>query len=462
LTVLALIVAGLLIVWMSMLYVTLPGIGPYLPRVFAAAYSLELTLVGVGGALLGAVAGSVPVTLAFAAVAVLAGIHVLRVWGVPEVLGPAFGSSRVPGSPGLTGPHGLRRPWGLRVPPVPEARVERDVAFVTPPGSAHPLLCDLWQPPVGVSPSGLAFIYFHGSAWVLLDKDAGTRPLFRRLAAQGHVIMDVAYRLYPETDIEGMVGDVRRSIAWMKAHAAAYGVEPDRVVVGGGSAGGHLALLAAYSEGHPDLTPSDLYVSRDGEIPGSPACAGRPPGIRDEPMRPTERQRIDTSVRGVLVWYAPVDLRACYTHYHNDTLAAKTPVRPDWDAPPSALMRWLLGANARRLGLQKAAGAGRLDWILGGSPEQAPERYTLLSPISHVTPDSPPTLLMQGTVDIIVPQGAAKALRDRMRRAGAQMALLMLPRIDHGFDLCAPRWSPSARKSMWHAERFLALMARPP
>jgi len=437
-TVSALIVAGLLVLWMGLTYVTLAGVVPYLQRVLAGSYSVEVTLVGVGGSLVGGLAGSLPVALAFAAVAVVAGIPVLRVWRAPDVLG-ALGWP--PRPRGETGPHVLRRPWGLRLPGVPAARVQKDVVFATPPGSPRPLLCDLWEPPVGVPPSGLAFIYLHGSAWMVLDKDLGTRPLFGRLAAQGHVIMDVAYRLYPETNIEGMVGDVRRSIVWMKAHGEALGVKQDRIVVGGGSAGAHLALLTAYTEGHPELTPPDLYsTSADG----------------------LERLRTDTSVRGVLAWYGPVDLRACYAHFHNDTMAAKQPVQPDWDAPPSSLMLRLMGPTARRLGFQKFGNTGRLDWILEGSPEQVPERYALLSPISHVHADCPPTLLMQGTFDIIVPQSAAEALRDRMGQAGAQMALLLLPGIDHAFDLFGTRWSPSARKSIWHAERFLALMARSP
>jgi len=61
-------------------------------------------------------------------------------------------------------------------------------------------------PPEGVPATGLAFIYLHASAWWILDKDSGTRPLFRHLVAQGHVVMDVAYRLCPEVDIYEMVG----------------------------------------------------------------------------------------------------------------------------------------------------------------------------------------------------------------------------------------------------------------
>jgi acetyl esterase/lipase len=102
-------------------------------------------------------------------------------------------------------------------------------------------LCDVWQPPDGVPGSGLAFIYFHSSAWYLLDKDFGTRPFFRHLAQQGHVVMDVAYRLAPEADMTGMLGDIKRAVVWMKDNAARLMVNPQRVVVGGGSAGGHLS-----------------------------------------------------------------------------------------------------------------------------------------------------------------------------------------------------------------------------
>ncbi len=377
-----------------------------LHRLIASAFSLEVALVGVLGGVLGALAGSLPVALAFAAVAIVAAIPVVRIWFAPDVLAELGWSLNSLPEQG-PGPNMLRRPWGLRLGGVPQARVQRDVAFSTPPGRTRPLLCDLWQPPAGVLPSGLAFIYFHGSSWVVFDKDIGTRALFGRLAAQGHVVMYVAYRLFPETDIEGMVGDVRRSVAWMKAHGEPLGVKPDRIVIGGGSAGAHLALLAAYTEGNAKLTPPDMFTGT---------------GV--------ERRQIDTSVRGVLAWYGPVDSQACYFHFKNDVLAAKFPIRPDWNAPTPSLLVRLLGPTAHRVGFRKMSGSDRLDWIL------------------------------EGTIHIIVPRASAESLRDKMRQAGAQMALLLLPRIDHAFDLFAPRWSPSARKSIWHAEHFLDLMAR--
>jgi len=71
----------------------------------------------------------------------------------------------------------------------------------------------------------------------------------------------------------------------------------------------------------------------------------------------------------------------------------------------------------------------------------------------------PPTLMMQGPKDIIAPLAPAQEMRGRLEQAGVKAALLVLPQVDHGFDLFATNWSPSARMSLWHAERFLALMA---
>jgi len=122
----------------------------------------------------------------------------------------------------------LPRRWVGRLPSHSGVRWERDVPFWTIPGSDRELLCDVWQPPQGINPSGLAFVYLHGGAWHWMDKDFNTRSFFRHLAAQGHVVMDVAYRMCPEVDIYGMVGDVKRAIVWIKSQADVYGVDSIR------------------------------------------------------------------------------------------------------------------------------------------------------------------------------------------------------------------------------------------
>ena len=152
----------------------------------------------------------------------------------------------------------LQRRWQWRLPGGPAPRWDRDVAYATVPEVDRELLADLWQPPEGVEPSGLGLVYVHGGYYELLDKDSGTRPLFRHLTRQGHVVMDISYRLLDETDIVGMVHDVKRATAWLAAHADRYRLDADRIVVAGASSGGNLALLAAYSHAHPELTPDDI------------------------------------------------------------------------------------------------------------------------------------------------------------------------------------------------------------
>ncbi|HET7269726.1 MAG TPA: alpha/beta hydrolase [Rubrobacter sp.] len=320
----------------------------------------------------------------------------------------------------------LQRRWTWHLPAAPEPRWQRDVPFWTLPDADRRLLCDLWQPPRGVAPSGLALVYLHGGTWSLLDKDFFTRSFFRHLAAQGHVVMDVAYRLYPETDMLGMVADAKRAIAWMKSQGPAYGVNPERVVVAGGSAGGHLALLAAY-------TP------------------------RDGALTPDDASQTDLSVRAVISCYGPTDLRAYYDHTRQDTW--DHPGQAPEARPPGPLIRGILGTSYERLGLGKTgAGGGAMEPLLGGRPETVPDLYALFSPTTHVQPGCPPTLLIQGKDDVIAPVTATNLLFEQLVAAGVPAVNIVFPHAEHGFDLVLPRWSPAAQAALYYEERFLALM----
>jgi acetyl esterase/lipase len=285
-----------------------------------------------------------------------------------------------------------------------------------------------------VPASGLAVVYLHGGGWYVYDKDFATRPLFRHLVAQGHVVVDVAYRLFPETDIPGMVADARRALAWLKHHAADLDVEPDRIVLAGGSSGGHLALLAAYALEVPALTPAELAGS-------------------------------DPRVCAVVSLYGQADLAAMYEHTGQQKSCRPGDPRPDFDAPPPAWMRRLFGPDAGRLKLHVMA-AGRLDWLVGGTPTELSEHYARLSPVHRVHPGCPPTLLLHGRQDEMAPVAAARRLHRRLERAGVPVTAVFLPHTDHGFDLLATAWSPPARAAVHVLERFLAVLAttdqRPP
>lgn len=300
----------------------------------------------------------------------------------------------------------------------------QDIPFCKLPATNRNLLCDLWLPGEGVERSGIAFIYFHGSAWTVLDKDFGTRPLFKHLVSQGHVIMDVAYRLFPETDMSGMVNDVYRSIAWMKHKAIEFQVNPDRIVIAGASAGAHLSLLAAYDT-HQKFVPFEL--------------SGQ-----------------DLSVHAVISAYGPTNLKAMYDHTGQNITANRS-----LKTAPSPSPKWIkkmMGKNFHRLGMDKdAATIGMLQVILGCTPEECPEVYAVFSPITYVNRNCPHTLILQGMHDLIVPVEATSQLYQRLTEEGVKAAMYLIPQTDHAFDLILPKVSPTAHLAFYLIERFLAI-----
>lgn len=99
------------------------------------------------------------------------------------------------------------------------------------------------------------FVYIHGGGWVIGNKGQQGRLTVHDLAAGGWVCVSVNYRLSPRATFPDHLIDVKRALAWVKVNIATYGGDPDFVVIGGGSAGGHLASLAALTAGCPEYQP---------------------------------------------------------------------------------------------------------------------------------------------------------------------------------------------------------------
>jgi acetyl esterase/lipase len=320
----------------------------------------------------------------------------------------------------------LSRRYVLLLPESPEPVFHQDILYYKIPDSGRNLLCDIWQPAPGIRPSGLAFIYVHGSAWYFLEKDVGTRTFFRYLTAQGHVIMDISYRLYPETNFMGMVHDVKHAIAWMKTRASVYGVNPDKIIVGGGSAGAHLSMLAAYTAEDLQFAPNDLKGA-------------------------------DLNVRGVISLYGPSDLKSLYYHTGQNITSPKKDTSIKTETFPPWIQK-KMGKDFHRLGFDKDPEKGLLVYMLDGTPEEKPEEYARFSPLHHVHRKCPATLLIQGSHDIITPVNVMLELHTRLKKAGVPVVSHILPQADHAFDLIQPRTNPAAHNCYYDVERFLALM----
>lgn len=432
---LGVVLAFLLLLWTALLFVPFRwrpvGIYLFVPKALADAYLPFVIAAGILLALWGVLAGSGWMVVPAAAVAAAGVVVMIRVAAVRPDLAGASGPGWEQRLPSDRRARMLSRAWRGPLPKVPEPRVRRDVAFATVPGTERALLCDVWQPATAVPASGVTVVYLHGSSYYLFDKDFGTRPLFRQLTAQGHAVVDVAHRLFPETDVLGMVADAKRAVAWVGAHAVELGVDPDRTVLAGGSSGGHLALLAAYAHDDPALTPADL--------------AGP-----------------DPRVCAVVSLYGQVGLERLYEHTGQAKVCGPDDPQPDWDAPPSRVLERVFGDDAARLRLQFMTYGGRCDWLVGGTPAEVPERYAQLSVLHHIGPDCPRTLLVHGTHDEMAPVAATRQLEDRLRQAGVPVTAVYLPHTDHAFDLFGATWSPAARVAIHDLERFLAVLGRQP
>jgi acetyl esterase/lipase len=138
-------------------------------------------------------------------------------------------------------------------PPGPDAHVA--YAEVEDQG----LGADIWRPAAAAGAAGpegrAAVVYAHGGAFVA--GNLGMRSaLFDTLRKAGIVVIDIEYRLTPPPRWQDAPADVLCALVWLRSVAELEGIDPNRVVVMGESAGGSLALLAAYAAGTDRLTAS--------------------------------------------------------------------------------------------------------------------------------------------------------------------------------------------------------------
>jgi acetyl esterase/lipase len=156
------------------------------------------------------------------------------------------------------------------------AQVETDVVYGQV--AERDLSCDIFRPDSPGEPAPAA-ILIHGGGWQRGNRN-GVHPRARRLADHGIVAIAVEYRLTGEARWPGHIQDVKACLRWVRSHADSLGIHPDRIVLVGFSAGGHLALLAAG-------TPGDPTFAGDGGSPGVSeavnAVVGFFPAIRIQP-----------------------------------------------------------------------------------------------------------------------------------------------------------------------------------
>jgi len=118
---------------------------------------------------------------------------------------------------------------------------------------------DIYSPRAGVEGAPV-LLQIHGGAWIIGTKDTQGRPLMNALVDQGWVCVAINYRLSPHVKYPDHLVDCKLALAWIREHIAEYGGDPDRVVVTGGSAGGHLTTMVGLTANEPRYQPDFEHV----------------------------------------------------------------------------------------------------------------------------------------------------------------------------------------------------------
>ncbi len=260
--------------------------------------------------------------------------------------------------------------------------IHRDLAY-----GAHPRnRLDVWRLP-DAGPGAPVVLYLHGGAWTFGDKREQGRPMLHEFVAQGWVAVTPNYRLAPRDPWPAPMQDAVAALAWVKGEIARYGGDPERVVVAGGSAGGHLAALVGLAGADP---------------------AWRPAGVGDE---------LDLAVRAVLSYYGVLEMTGDEDHWHG------------------------LGEGLVRL----------LEHRVVQLPYAGHEDlYRSISPMERIGRDAPTFLVVQGTNDTLVDYRVARGFVARFRASAfAPCYHVELPFTQHAFDVTAsPRTSATTRAAL--------------
>lgn len=129
-------------------------------------------------------------------------------------------------------------------------------------------------PAVGV------IIWLHGGGWCC-GEQTDIDPLVLDAMDMGYAVIGVDYRRAPANRLDAIAGDVDRAVRFVKAHRAEWGLGVGKIIIGGGSAGGHLALLHAAAAGYfVDPTLPGALATVDPHVDGVISFVG-PSDLRD-------------------------------------------------------------------------------------------------------------------------------------------------------------------------------------
>jgi acetyl esterase/lipase len=223
-------------------------------------------------------------------------------------------------------------------------------------------------------------IWIHGGAWRTGAKEGDVVPMLP-LTAGGYAMASVEYRLSQEAAFPAQIYDCKAAVRWLRANASKYNLDPGRFAALGASAGGHLAALVGTSGG---------VAALEGNV---------------NDLKQSSR------VQAVVDWYGPADLLQI-------------------GIPPSDIKHNDPGSPESQL--------------IGGALLDNKDKAAQASPITYVSKETPPFLIMHGDADRSVPFNQSELLQAALQKAGVDSTLIPEKGIGHGFS--GPQYLPPILK----------------
>ncbi len=188
------------------------------------------------------------------------------------------------------------------------------------------------------------------------------------LMAEGYIIVSIDYRLSGEAAFPAQIEDCKAAVRWLRAHAATYHLDPDHIGAWGHSAGGHLAALLGTSGGVAEL-------EGDGD-----------------------NSTFSSRVQAVCDMSGPTDLLRLVSETQGSSDRAKSTI----------------------------------EQFLGGSLEQNKAKAIAASPISYISKDDPPFLVIHGENDLSIPVSQGEVFVEKLKAAGVDATLDVAEGRGHG------------------------------
>ncbi len=240
----------------------------------------------------------------------------------------------------------------------------KDVVYAEVDGK--PLALDLYVPRAGAP----LVVYVHGGAWRAGTKASGV-PTF--LIDAGFAVASLDFRQSTDAPFPANVHDIKAGIRFLRAKAAEYGYDTDKVLITGSSSGAHLAILVGVTNGNAQL---------EGEVGDYPDAS--------------------SDVQAILSYFAATDLTTI--------LSLSTP----------------FGVSVREPSLKL---------LLGDVPDKVPELAQLASPVYHVDANDPPLLLLHGDRDTQMPVNQSLQMLGAYKELGLDVDFIPVHGAAHGGPL---------------------------